>query len=367
MNKHRFKSILSVAAVMTITSLNTVFAAPAPQPLEARVANLEKRMEKPEFMEGLSDVFSFGAVIEVEAGYEKLEPKTGKSSDSSDITLATVELSIDATANEYIQGHIVLLWEEDDTEPVDLDEGYITLQYPGDVTFFANIGKLYVPFGRFESAFVSDPLTLELGETRESAAVIGVSNDWASLQVGVFNGDVDTDSDSSQIDDVVAALSLVLPEDIGGEFTAELDVSWTSNIADSDNLQDAIANQLEDKVGGVSASLVAGIKDKLTFIAEYTAAVKEFNAGELNFDNGKDAKPAAWNVELAAPLAEQWSAGVKYQGSKDGGDFLAEDSYGAVVAYNPFEFATIALEYMYGEFENKDKAHTVTAQLAVEF
>jgi len=33
-------------------------------------------------------------------------------------------------------------------------------------------GQLYVPFGAFETGLISDPLTLEIGETRESTVLL---------------------------------------------------------------------------------------------------------------------------------------------------------------------------------------------------
>jgi len=61
---------------------------------------------------------SVGALLEVEASFGE---EAGE--EVSDVVLATFELDIDADLNDWVRGHALLLWEEDDTEPVDHDEG----------------------------------------------------------------------------------------------------------------------------------------------------------------------------------------------------------------------------------------------------
>ena len=139
---------------------------------------------------------SIGTLLEVEAA---IGNESGK--DVSDITLATLEFSIEAELNDWISAKAVLLWEEDDTEPIDLDEGVITLGGTENIAWSLELGKLYIPFGAFHSHFVSDPLTLELGETRKSAAIFGYSHDLFTVRLGSFNGDSDdADSDGERDD-----------------------------------------------------------------------------------------------------------------------------------------------------------------------
>lgn len=118
-----------------------------------------------------SDAYHLGGVVEVEAGF--VNEDDSAMGDSSDIALATVEIGLDAKLNKNVEAQIVLLYE--DGEDFTVDEGTITLTGPyGE---FITAGKMYVPFGMFNSHFISDPLTLELGETNESAILIGYGND----------------------------------------------------------------------------------------------------------------------------------------------------------------------------------------------
>jgi len=155
-------------------------------------ATLSQVAEK---LKTINEHVKLSGLVEVEAfksdGYD--------GEDESDITLATVELGIDISLHKFVSGHLLFLWEEDDTEPVDIDEGYI---YLGNTEFFPvyfQVGKLYVPFGNFESNMISDPLTLELGETRETAGVLGLEYNGFYAAAYAFNGDVDEEGDDNEI------------------------------------------------------------------------------------------------------------------------------------------------------------------------
>ena len=349
------------------------------QGLPERVRRIEEKMaqKKEGILEKWADKITLSGLIEAEAYYENYDYDTpGKSDDdSSDITLATVELGVDVDITKHVKGHVLFLWEEDDTEPVDVDEGFITLNGADVVPLYLNVGKLYVPFGNFESHFISDPLTLELGETRESALTVGCVNEWMDVSVSAFNGDIDETGEDNHIESYVAAASFSVPEELISNFGIKAGVSYISNIADSDSLQDEdddgneiiIGSEVKDYVEGLSAFLSISYMDKLFFEFEYLGALDEFEAGELLFDDGKEFQPETWNLELAYAATDRLEVAVKYEGGDDLGDFLPEDQYGVAVTYGLFENTSLSLEYLHGEFENDDERDLITTQLAVEF
>ena len=299
------------------------------QGISERIRKVEEKLQDTPLLGGLSDRLSISGLIEAEAGYEDIDydDPSQEDEDSSDITLATVELGIDADISKYVSGHVLLLWEEDDTEPLDLDEGYITLDGADKLPMYAHIGKLYVPFGSFGTHFISDPLTLELGETRESAVHAGWGNDFFDLGVSVFNGDVDEADSDNHIESYVANAAVSLPQNALPGLNMSFGGSYISNIADSDGLK----------------------------------------AGELGFDAGQEMEPQTWNFELAFAPMDKWTVAAKYEGGDDLGDFLPETQYGAAVCYSLFENTALALEYLHGEFDNDDEYDRITTQLAVEF
>ena len=102
--------VLAVLAVVMIG--NTSWAMESDQEggvrgLSERVAEVESALEK-------MGVTLSGA-IEVEAAFTDDERESGE---TSDITLATVELGVDVNPVKHVSGHVLFLFEEDDTEPV---------------------------------------------------------------------------------------------------------------------------------------------------------------------------------------------------------------------------------------------------------
>ncbi len=347
------------------------------QGLPERVRRIEEKMEQKQ--EGVlgkwADKITLSGVIEAEAGYEDYDYNDPgeQDEDSSDIALATVELGIDVDIIKHVKGHVLFLWEEDDTEPVNVDEGFITLDGEDVVPLYLNVGKLYVPFGNFESHFISDPLTLELGETRESALTVGCVNEWMGFSVSAFNGDIDEIGKDNHIESYVASASFSVPEELISNFGIKAGVSYISNIADTDGLGDTITEDaggnkyIKDYVGGFNAFLSISFMDKLFLECGYLGALDEFEAGELSFDGGNKFQPKTWNFELAYAATDRLEVAVKYEGGDDLGDFLPEDQYGAAVTYGLFENTSLAFEYLHGEFENDDQRDLITTQLAIEF
>ena len=342
--------------------------------LPERVKKLEEAMGMNNMSRWL-DRISLSGLIEVEAGYEDINytDPASNDEDSSDLVLATVELGIDIDFIKHVSGHVLLLWEEDETEPLDVDEAFIRLDGEDVLPLYLQAGKMYVPFGNFESHFISDPNTLELGETRESAAVGGYANDLFELSFGVFNGDIDEKGDDNHIDSFVASAVLTLPEATIPGLALTTGLSWISNIADSDMLTDTIEDAAEEaavdafidkKVDGMAAFLIATLNERWTLIAEFVGALDEFD----NADPGLGGlEPKTWNFELGCAVTEALTVATKYEGGDNLGDLLPDEQYGIVASYNLFKYTTLSLEYLHGEFENNDERDLVTAQLAFEF
>ncbi len=332
-------------------------------------------LEEKSALGSLSENITLSGVIEVEAGYAK------NGEDASDIVVATVEVGIDAQIVKHVSGHILFLYEEDDT-PFDVDEAIISINGEDVVPLYLNAGQMYLPFGNFESHMISDPVTLELGETRESAVVAGFATDWIDICAGVFNGDIDETGEDNEIKSYVAGAVFTLPENTVDGFALTAGASYISNIGDSDSLQDAIIKEVPDSdqtietindyVPGYSAFVSISVLDRFFFNAEYLTAADEFEftahelaGADLPFD-GQKFKPSTWYAEVAVGIIEDLEIAVHYAGSDDCDD-LPENRYGAAITYGLFESTSLGLEYLHDEFENDDETDIITAQLAIEF
>jgi len=309
-----------------------------------------------------------GACIEVEASYEdyNFHDPSKRDTDTSDLVLATVEIGFDVDIAKHVKASLFFLYEEDATD-FDVDQGIITIDGADVVPLYVDLGKMYIPFGMFESHFIRDPLTLELGETNESAAVGGFRNDLLELSVGAFNGDIDETGEENHINNYLASACFTLPETTVPDLNLTAGISWVSNIADSDALQEEATATIKNHIGGFNTFIIASLLDRFFFNAEYLGAIDDFKAGELSFDGGKSYRPEAWTIEFAYGVTDSLNLAVCYEGSNDCGDFLPEKQFGGVVSYDLFKHTSVALEYLYGKFENKDTRHLMTTMLAIEF
>ena len=340
--------------------------------LEDRVAQLEDAIGRDVAGPSWFDRIQISGVIEVEANYQTVDdndPATDDE-DSSDADLATVELAIDARIIDHVDGHVLFKYEEDD---VFVDEGFITLTGSEAFPAYLIAGRQYVPFGNYDSHFVTDPNTLVLGETNEGALVLGyrIGGDLVDIAVGAFNSKIGEAGDDDMIDGYVASVSAQPLEGL------TLGVSYISDLTSSDSFSETVTDRdsdgevdpVEEMVAGWSAFVTFEFLDRFRLIGEYTAALDEFVAGEI-YDNTETLarEPSAWNVEFGAMVIDALELAVRYGGSDDGGEFLPETQYGGVVNWGFFDNTNLALEYMHDEYENDgNEVDTITAQLAVEF
>ncbi len=316
-----------------------------------------------------------GACIEVEASYEDkyFDDPDETDTDTSDLALATVEIGFDVDITKHVKGSLLFLYEEGETNAMDVDEGIITIDGADVMPLYVDFGKMYLPFGMFENHFIRDPLTLELGETNESAVVAGFRNDLLKLSVGAFNGDINKTEEHDRIDNYLASACFTLPETAVPNLNLTAGISWISNIADSNGLQEVIEDEairfgdapIKHYINGFNTFLIVSFLDRFCFNAEYVGAMDDITVHADDFD--LIAKPEAWTIELACDVNDSLNLAVCYEGSDDCGDFLPKKQFGGVASYELFKHTSVAFEYLYGKYDNKDKRHLLTTLLAIEF
>ena len=344
------------------------------QSITDRVDKLEQ-----EFKTGtsgvLSDKLKFGVLIEVETNADRLnDGANGSSASTSDILLSTAALTMDVRANAHVSGRAVLQYEEGvEDDHVFLDEGIIFLSGKENCPYAVKAGRMYVPFGRFESHFVSDPLTLTLGETSDTALVADYGINFLNLALGGFRSDIKKIGRNDSINVYLVSLGLMIPDKALPSITLVAGVSYISNISVSNSLRDAgsgeglAATTITEYVPGQSAFVSAVFLDKFFLDLEYLGATKHFKAGELAFDNGEALRPETWNLELAYAVLDSLELAARYEGSKDYGNIQPEQQVGLAILYKVFENTSVTLEYLKGRYANNDKRDRLAAQLSVAF
>ena len=243
-----------------------------------------------------------------------------------------------------------------------------------------------MPFGTFESQMVSDPLTLEIGETREAALQLGFEALGIYTSAYAFNGETRS-GNNDKIEHFGANLGMdkeleLLRFDIG--------LSYLNNIAESDSIQDYLAGatgtqKIKDNISAWGGHVILHM-GPFTGIGEYISAVDDFAAAELPF-NGSGAKPEAWNLELGYNF-ELWGKegtfALGYQRTDQALSLgLPEERFLSTLSVGIFDKTTLSIEWTHDEdYGSGDTgvdaegnpvagtdhgAHTLTAQLAVEF
>ena len=355
--------------------------------LKARVREKPETTAPVEEEKKWTDRIELSGVVEVEYGREKhrvKDPATGNSMSTrdEDIILSTVELHTDAQINKYTRGHVVFLYEEDEDEDrVRIDEGTIRLGGIEEThNLYFQAGKYYPHFGELNSWFISDSLTCQVFEIRESAAEAGYVGKWFSTGAGAFHGDVQKASDEeTRIKGFFADANIHNPEDTFGGMSLLAGASYMSNVADTDTLQGEV-NSIRNYTGGIALYLVAEYNN-FSFGAEYITALDDFHVGEMSYaidrkGDAQETKPAAWNFELAYRPMDPLELAVKYEGTGDMFGLFPQKQYGLAISYDLFESTTLSAEYLHGDYDDnnqnsdgnvEDSRDAVTLQLAVEF
>jgi len=310
--------------------------------------------------------------IEISSGEDHTAQVKG-----SDIALATVEIGFDAKINNDVSAHILVLHEGDASGLPVIDEGTISIN--GESAFL-NAGRMYVPFGNFESNMISDPLTLELGETQETAVQVGFSSGGFQASLYAFNGDADQvttniPADNDVIDDFGMSIAYSMSS---GSLNLDLGLDFINNMAETDTLQGALlaAPEVTEHTAGTALHAIISV-GAFKFIAEHVTASDDFTTTDLQF-NGAKASPSASNIEIAyitamggrdviIAIAQQSTADVDVAiGLPETRSMLSVSTTVAGDVALAVEFSKSS-DYAIADGGTGESGSTVTAQLAVEF
>lgn len=296
-------AITAAVAVPTASSATTVAE------LEAQMAQMKAQIAEMKAGGGESagDNFSFGGLVEFAVGEDQ------------DLSIGKVEIGIEGAVAENVTAGVVLLAEHDGTNGVGaggnntlaIDEAVISVE-----TEMATItvGKLTVPFGVYETNMISDPLTLDTGETGSDGAIVVEAGLSEGLSMALF-----TTSDSEDVSGVSVAYEA---GDLVVGAGAIQNVLGTAG-------NDATTFSVSYGMGGVSliAEAVSTDGDDATnfevaydFGNDVSAAV-----GRTEIDGGEERNMAAINVGLTDGL----SLAVEHLDSNDN----SADATSAVLAY----------------------------------
>lgn len=291
----------------------------------------------------------FSGEIEAQGYYERHGMQEGKGAERSEskIAIPTLALNADIEVAEKLTGYVSLLWDERKEED-ELEVDVATLTY-APKPFSFTVGRMYVPFGDYSTAFVSDPLTVALGQTRESAVMASVDPaEFLSISIFAFNGEAEMRKDGKAPEkdndwDFGAAIA-VRP----GEYLA-LGGSYITDLADSD-FEIVIDNLYGRRVAGASlfATLSVG---PVKVGGEAVTALDEFETADIEGATG-EMRPMAWHGEVAADVTKDVTVALGIDGTREWPG-MPEFQLGAIAAYRAFDNAVLSLEYINGVYDAK--------------
>lgn len=315
-------------------------------------------------------VLNVAGLVEVEASHSA--PYEGE--DESGVSLATFELGVVAPMADWVEAGVTLLYEEDET-PLEVDVAYVTLGNAEEHPLFMTTGQLYVPFGAYETRMVSEPLTLEIGETRELAWQLGFRANDLDGSLYAFDGDNDKDGE-----DRIASWGANLRfAQKSGDASWAAGIGYISDLGDSDTLQDVIAGNLGSNNTDFVAAWTVNAKAKfgrISLIGETVAATEAFDAAAVPWQAG-GAALSAWSLELGYDLelfrkATTFAFGL--QGTRESLALeLPRERFLVALSMEIYDRTSLSLEWACDEdYEVSDggageSANSVIARIAFEF
>ena len=373
------------------------------------IRDLFKQARGPDAASKINDYVIFGGAIQVLGFWS--EDFEGVS--ESSIILDTVEFDFEIRVNEWSRAEFIveyddgtdLLFPTEDPpgsagfiDRFNVDEAFFVLGDIDKFPLFLTAGRLVVPFGIStgdpvaDVLTISDPLTIEVFETREDVILLGLQT-YRGFNTGVyvFNGDTH-DGGEDHIEHIGATFGYVRT---GYGWSFDIDVDFISSVFDSRFLEFAYRHALEDGARYIPG-MAAHIKSNLgpcSFVAEWNGALHD---AVFTDDNGVDISivPSAWQISFGYQfhwdpsmeviglqgtyLAISYSESQDLAGIEIGGDgerrgFVPKKRFLFSVGTWPLDGVRLACEfgrdwdYAAAEGGTGNSADVVTAELTYEW
>jgi hypothetical protein len=307
-----------------------------------------------------------GGYLNVELNYSDTD-STDPTADgtSSDLYVDELGISVSAGLTKNITADALILYEENEDDSLSvIDEAYLSAVCPKNM-FYAYAGKRYLPFADIESAFITDPYTHDLGETRETTVAVGVKVSMIDVEIGTFNGDSESQLaiEDNKLDDSYASLTVTPIE--GDALTLTLAAAYISDITDTD----------ADLLGGAGyTDRVGAYCYALTAEAETGSVILEYVVAEDDMVDLGNAKPEAINIEVVGTFIPKTTLALKYESTDEFTELVQAGAVeeitrlGILAGYELNEKATASLEFITAEGDTTDDSvDSLTLQLSYTF
>ncbi len=292
----------------------------------------------------------------------------------TDTALATIEVKIEAPINPWAQAHILLLHEDDSEQDLVLDEAFISFSFEQNTIKIA-AGKQIIPFGRFESHMISDPLTLEMAETNNNAIISHFEKGEFHGSIYFFKGDIQNNSRyKSKIG------THIIYSTKKNNLHIDFGLAYLSDLSESASLLEYFEDEKSDintqhSVPGFAVNTLITTGDWHA-IFEYISTTRRYDPSDMTFD-AKGAQPSSFHVEIShdfllANRVFNFATAIQGSDQLSGLDISKKrNMVSASTALQPQ--VSVAIEYMHVasyHTENSTKqasSDVVSLQLAAQF
>ncbi len=282
-----------------------------------------------------TSAISMGVSIEVEHEREHLVLPGEADDETSEQTTGTVQFEFEAVSTTESGARIVLELDTDDESDSVVDEAFLFMESDA---FAAMAGRVYVPFGRYDSLFATDSFT-EFGEIRATSVVFEI-HPTTNLEAGLFFFDGRIDAGNANDLDYGAGLEWSPPD-----ASWRLGGGYVSDLAEArDPAFDISGRRVARRVAGWNffAGMTLG---KFEWFLESVAADGRLAGQDPAFD-----EPAAGTVEVIYRPHERLDLAARVEASREIAD-TPRRRYGVSARWYASEHLGIGIDFLSGRFK----------------
>lgn len=345
-------------------------------------------------------VIELSPKLEVEASYFK----PYKGDHHSDIDLTAAKISAYLMPNSWLGGFLDIAYDNGSpakgprtsNSRLYMRQAFVTVGDLERSPFYATVGQLFVPFGRYSSFMASSPMIQAIGRTKARALVVGYAQPGTGIYSSAytFKGDSNT-SGKSQINNWGANLGYRFAQE---QLSADVGISYINNIADAEGMQSpgstiggfsgfSSSKRLQHTVPALDVRGRIGY-GPVVLMGEYLTTTRAFDRHDLRF-NGQGARPRGYNVEAAYMfdlLGMPSNVAIGHAGTANALALnLPRQRYSVAFSMSPWKATTATLEYRQDKHYGKgttagsgqaadaspeglgETAHAVIAQFSIYF
>ena len=323
------KIILLFLSITLILASSHVFAKP-------KIKHDESNFLEPDHTRHIfNEHLTLEGLVELELLYTDSDEFSDESAD--DFAVSTVELLAALDLNKHISSKVGFLYEEDETD-FELDYATIDFDDLGIEALSVSVGKMYLPFGRFDTNMMNDTLVLELAEIRDVSGMVTWSNSDISISSFLFKGDVESNDQSSTAMGVSAEYALG---------SASVGLDYLTNVYQT-NLFSGYINEQDILIDDAESAYI--LRGAYTF-EDFYVSTELFQSKKLNAIASN--KPKALHLE-AGLAVDVWQFALAWQETEDSVELGLTESRNSVSVSREFSSNTVSLVVGLELFKDED-------------